>query len=111
MVRDLVRTQLMKQRPMIDSQEKHIIGHARRYRLPTMFADGHAVQGGGLMSYGPELGEIYRHAVTYVDRILKGKKPAELPIEQPTRFELLINVKTARALGLMLPQAILLRAD
>jgi putative tryptophan/tyrosine transport system substrate-binding protein len=111
MGRERVGALVVMQGPMIDSREEHIISLATRYRLPTMFADGHAVQGGGLMSYGPELAEIYRHAATYVDRILKGKKPAELPIEQPTRFELLINLKTAEALGLALPQAILLRAD
>jgi putative ABC transport system substrate-binding protein len=74
---------------MQDSREEHIMGLATRYRLAIMFADGHAVRGGGLMSYGPELAEIYRCAATHVDGILKGKKPAELPIEQPTRLELL----------------------
>jgi putative ABC transport system substrate-binding protein len=69
------------------------------------------VQAGALISYGPNVGEMVRHATLYVDKILKGAKPGELPVQQPTRFELLINLKTAKALGLTIPETFLLRAD
>ena len=84
---------------------------ALQHHLPTIFANKTYLEGGGLMSYGPDIIEVWRHAATYVDRILKGAKPADMPIEQPTKFELVINLKTAKALSLTIPQSILVRAD
>ena len=84
---------------------------ALKHRLPTIFANKVYLEGGGLMSYGSDIIELWRHAAAYVDRILKGAKPADMPIEQPTRFELVINLKTAKALGLAIPPALLQRAD
>jgi len=84
---------------------------ALKAQLPTMFANKAYLQGGGLMSYGPDIVAAFRHAASYVDKILKGAKPANLPVEQPTQFELVINLKTAKALGITFPQSLLLRAD
>jgi len=90
---------------------KRIVEFAAAQRLPAMYEFGIFVQDGGLMSYGPTLDEMYRRAATYVDRILKGAKPSGLPLEQPTGYFLLLNLKTAKALGLTIPSAVLLRAD
>jgi putative ABC transport system substrate-binding protein len=90
---------------------KEIIGFALRQRLPSMFVGKEWVEEGGLMSYGDRLPERYRRAADLVDKILKGAKPADLPVEQPTTFELAVNVKTAKAIGLNLPPAFLARAD
>jgi ABC-type uncharacterized transport system substrate-binding protein len=88
-----------------------IIAFAARNRLPTIYPARETVEVGGLMSYAPSQIEAYRRAATYVDKILKGAKPADLPVEQPRKFELIINLKTAKALGLTIPQSVLLRAD
>jgi putative ABC transport system substrate-binding protein len=88
-----------------------IASFAQRNRLPTMSAQREYVDAGGLMSYGHSLTDMFRRAAIYVDKILKGAKPAELPVEQPTKFEMVINLKTAKALGLTIPQSLIRRAD
>jgi putative ABC transport system substrate-binding protein len=97
--------------PMFGSERRRLVDLATKNRLPTLFSFRGYVDTGGLMSYGPNLGDLSRRAATYVDKILKGAKPADLPVEQPTKFELVINLKTAKALGLTIPQSVLLRAD
>jgi putative ABC transport system substrate-binding protein len=84
---------------------------AVRHRMPTMFANRAYIQAGGMMSYGPDLADNFRRAAAYVDRILKGASPATMPVEQPTRFELVFNRGTAKSLGIALPQSLLVRAD
>ena len=88
-----------------------IIGLAAKHKLPAVYASRSNVIDGGLISYGPDWVDPFRLAAGYVDRILKGEKPADLPIQQPTKFELVINLKTAKALGLEVPQSLLARAD
>ena len=84
---------------------------ALKNRLPTMYGLSEMVEAGGLISYGPHYGDLYRRAAAHVHKILKGAKPADLPVEQPTKFELVVNLKTAKALGLTIPPSILARAD
>jgi putative ABC transport system substrate-binding protein len=97
--------------PVGFANRAQIVSFAQRNRLPSMFPTKEYVDSGGLMSYGPSLVDLLRHAAGYVDKILKGAKPADLPVQQPTKFELVINLKTAKALGLTLPQSLLRRAD
>jgi len=97
--------------PIFWYQRSRIVELATKRRLPGMFGQREYVEAGGLMSYGADLRDNFRRAATYVDKILKGAKPADLPIEQPTKFELLINSKTAKELGLTIPQSVLVRAD
>jgi putative ABC transport system substrate-binding protein len=97
--------------PLNNANRVQINTLALRARLPTIYLDRAYVEAGGLMSYGPSWPSIWRRAADYADKILRGAKPAELPVEQPTKFELVINVKTAKALGLVLPRILLVRAD
>ena len=97
--------------PVATRHRDLIITLAARLRLPAVYASRFFVTGGGLISYGPDLVDQFRRAAGYVDRILKGEKPADLPVQAPTRYELVINLKTAKALGLDVPPMLLARAD
>ena len=95
----------------MNTNRAHINTLAVAARLPTIHSVREYVEAGGLMSYGPDYPDLFRRAADLVDKILKGVKPADLPVEQPTKFELIINLKTAKALGLTIPPALLARAD
>ena len=96
---------------LFEEQARRIAELAAKARLPAIYGLRFYVEDGGLISYSADLIEIWRRAAVFVDKILKGAKPADLPVEQPTKFELVINLKTAKALGLTIPQSVLLRAD
>ena len=96
---------------LMNVNRKRTIGFALKSRLPSIYFTRGAVEAGGLMSYGADLAESYRRVAYYVDKILKGAKPAELPVEQPTKFEFVINLKTAKQIGLTIPPNVLARAD
>jgi putative tryptophan/tyrosine transport system substrate-binding protein len=98
-------------RPFLISHRARIVSFAAQHRLPAMYPYREFVEEGGLVVYGPNFVEMFRRAATYVDKILKGAKPADLPVEQPTKFELVINLKTAKALGLTIPRSLLSVAD
>jgi putative ABC transport system substrate-binding protein len=97
--------------PVIFNERKRIAEQAIKSRLPAIYDDREFVEAGGLMSYGTNIADLYRRAATYVDKILKGAKPADLPVEQPMKFELIINLKTAKQIGHTIPPNVLARAD
>jgi putative ABC transport system substrate-binding protein len=97
--------------PFTSPERRQIAELALKHRLPTIYGPSEYVDAGGLLSYGPSYPDLLRHAAVYVDKILKGAKPGDLPIEQPTKFELVVNLRTAKALGVTIPQAVLVRAD
>jgi putative ABC transport system substrate-binding protein len=97
--------------PMLGEHRRRIIEFGVKSRVPAIYTSRLNVDAGGLMSYATDFANLHRRAATYVDKILRGTKPGDLPVEQPTRFELVINLKTAKALGLTIPQSVLIRAD
>jgi len=97
--------------PILFSQRKRVVGLASKHKLPAVYSFQGFVEEGGLMSYGPSDADLFHRAAGYVDRILKGAKPTELPVEQPTKFDLYVNLGTAKALGITIPETFLARAD
>ena len=97
--------------PFVTLHSKRIVELALKHRLPGMYPTRQFVEESGLMAYGPLISDLYYRAATYIDKILKGAKPADLPIEQPTKFELIINLKTAKQIGVTVPPNVLARAD
>jgi putative ABC transport system substrate-binding protein len=97
--------------PLMFANVKRVADFALNNRLPSMFIDRATIDAGGLMYYGADFAEGYRRVAYYVDKILKGAKPGELPVERPTKFELILNLKTANQIGLIIPQKVLARAD
>ena len=111
MTRERPDALIVQQDPLTIAHRARIADLALKSRLPAISPFREFPEAGGLMAYGPNLTDLYRRAATFVDKILKGAKPADLPVEQPTRFELVVNLKTAKALGLTLPESVLIRAD
>jgi putative ABC transport system substrate-binding protein len=97
--------------PFVTSHRRQIAALTAKSRLPVIYERAAEVEAGGLMSYGVVNTDMYRRAATYVDKILKGRKPADLPVEQPTKFEFIVNLKAAKAIGLTIPPNVLARAD
>src|SRR6478736_679143 len=110
MAKERVGALLVLSDAMLNSHRTRLADLAARSRLPAAYGVRESVEAGGLMSYGPSFLDLFRRSAAYVDKILKGAKPADLPVDQPTEFELVINLKTAKALGLTIPQSVLLRA-
>jgi putative ABC transport system substrate-binding protein len=110
-VRERVAAVMPVASALFHAEKQRLVRLAAKHRLPTIYENRAFPEAGGLMSYGPDVQEVFRRAATFVDRILKGSKPADLPVEQPTKFELVINLKTARTLGLTIPPSLLQRAD
>jgi putative ABC transport system substrate-binding protein len=111
MARERAGALLVLPDPTLLSHRARLHDLAAKGRLPAIYGVREHAEAGGLMSYGPDLRDNFRRAATYVDKILRGAKPADLPVEQPTTFELLINLRTAKAVGLTIPRSLLLRAD
>jgi putative ABC transport system substrate-binding protein len=105
------RALIIQQTYLTNTHRKEIVELANKHRLPTMLGERGIMDTGGLMSYGPNYSDLFRRAAVYVDKILKGAKPAELPVEQPTKFEFIVNLKTAKQIGLTIPPNVLARAD
>jgi putative ABC transport system substrate-binding protein len=95
----------------LNSDSRRLVALAAKYRLPSMYTGRAAVKAGGLIAYGPDFAAQWRRAAEYVDKVVKGAKPADLPIEEPTKYELTVNLAAAKALGLAVPESVLVRAD
>jgi len=102
---------MVQNNPLFLTHRKRIVELAAKSRIPAVYGEREFVDAGGLMFYGASLGDMYRDAAVYIDKVLKGAKPAELPIEQPAKLELIINLQAARALGISIPPSVLARAD
>jgi len=111
MIREHVGGVIVITDPLTLRHRARVVQLAARNRLPVVYSFGEFARAGGLLAYGPSVAEMFHRAAAYVDRIFKGARPADLPVEQPTKFELVINLKTAKALGLTIPPSLLLRAD
>jgi putative ABC transport system substrate-binding protein len=111
MTRERARAVIVIADPMLYSERRRIGDLALKHHLPSIHGVAEYVEAGGLLSYGPSYSGLFRRAAVYLDKILKGAKPAELPIEQPTQISMLINLKTARALGVTIPPSLLMRAE
>jgi putative ABC transport system substrate-binding protein len=111
MARTGIRALNVLQGPMITTETSQLAYLASTYRIPAIFPDRSFAEAGGLMSYGPNLRDMYRRTASYVDQIVKGVKPGDLPVEQPTKFEFIVNLRTAKALDLEIPPSLLVRAD
>ena len=97
--------------PLINTQQRQVLDFAAKNRLPAMYPDSEFVEAGGLMSYAPNYTDLCRRAADFVDKILKGTKPADMPVEQPTKFEFIVNLKAAKQIGVTIPPNVLARAD
>jgi putative ABC transport system substrate-binding protein len=97
--------------PVISTNLERIVDFAAKSRLPSIYQSSEFADAGGLVTYGPDRADLFRRAATYVDKILKGTKPGDLPVDQPTKLELVVNLKTAKAIGITIPQSVLFRAD
>ena len=111
MVRRRINAFMVLPDPIMNAERKRIVFLAAEYKLPAMYDRPAYADAGGLMTYGPNFADLLRRAATYIDKILKGSKPSDLPVEQPTKFELVINLKTAKQIGLTIPPNVLARAD
>ena len=109
--RDGVQALITTPNPLINAQQRQVLDFAAKNRLPAMYTTSEFVEAGGLMSYAPNYADLWRRTADFVDKILKGAKPADLPVERPTKFELVINLKTAKQIGVNVPEAVLARAD
>jgi putative ABC transport system substrate-binding protein len=110
-LREHIQVLIVAPEPLFNTHLKRIVEFAAKNRLPAMYAFTEAVDAGGLMLYAPNSTDQFRRAATYVDKILNGTKPADLPVEQPTKFEFIINLKAAKQIGVTIPQKVLARAD